>query len=102
MITFILKSYIDILLAIGISSAVVFLLGIYYIINKFYTKKIHNTDEENLAAIAGEDLIATQLDLACAYIQVNKNDLAKKILDSVLTDGNAAQQQEAQRLLDTI
>lgn len=102
MMTFLINSYLNILLSIAISSGIVFLIGVYYIIKRTYTKTKQDTDEANLVAIAGEDLIATQLDLACAYIQVNKISLAKKILESILTQGNAEQQQEARRLLDTI
>lgn len=51
------------------------------------------------AAIAGEDKLATQLDLARAYIETGKTQLAKKILLFVLEKGALPQQQEAKRLL---
>jgi FimV-like protein len=56
----------------------------------------------DINAIAGDDVIATQLDLARAYIETGRKQLAKKILIYVLTQGTVNQQQEAQRLLGFI
>lgn len=56
---------------------------------------IHDMD-----AIAGEDKIATQLDLARAYIETGKVKSAKQILQAVLAQGNKVEQQEAQYLLN--
>ncbi|HEX4045672.1 MAG TPA: FimV/HubP family polar landmark protein [Gammaproteobacteria bacterium] len=136
MITLIIKSYLAILLSVGIGALVVFILGIYLIFNqwgrrnkaintklseivieqnqaqpsiKVNKKKIkkENTKEnayvledELLSAISGEDKVATQLDLARAYIETGKQQLAKKILEIVVKQGNAMQQSEAQELLD--
>ena len=49
-----------------------------------------------------EDVIATKLDLAKAYVEVSDNDNAKTILDEVLTEGNEEQRKQAQTLLDQI
>lgn len=57
---------------------------------------------KDITAIAGEDKIATQLDLARAYIETGRKQLAKKILDDVLRRGAEIQQQEAQRLIQMI
>ena len=54
---------------------------------------------KDINAIAGEDKIATQLDLARAYIEVNRKQLARKMLDYVVEQGTPDQQQEAERLL---
>jgi FimV-like protein len=54
---------------------------------------------QDIRAIAGEDVIATQLDLARAYIEIGKKQLARKILDHTLKQGTLLQQQEARRLL---
>ncbi len=54
---------------------------------------------QDIRAIAGDDVITTQLDLARAYIEIGKTKLAKKILDHVIQHGNISQQQMAQQLI---
>jgi len=54
---------------------------------------------QDIKAIAGDDVITTQLDLARAYIEIGKKKLAKKILDHVIQHGNSSQQQAAQYLM---
>lgn len=56
----------------------------------------------DVSAISGEDPIATQLDLAKAYIESGKSQLAKIILASVIRDGSSTYQDEAQRLMNGI
>lgn len=56
----------------------------------------------DISAIAGDDVMATQLDLARAYIETGRHLLAKKILDHVREHGNRLQQQEAHQLLNNI
>lgn len=107
MIILIIKSYLSVLLAIGFGSIFVFMLGVFFIFKntekKSRKKSIQNfsqvTVTTDFSSIAGEDIIATQLDLARAYIEADMQSLAKKILDSVVEQGNLAQQEEAQRLL---
>ncbi len=57
---------------------------------------------QDIKAIAGEDMIATQLDLARAYIEIGKIRLAKKILDHVAQHGNSGQQRAAYQLMTTL
>lgn len=57
---------------------------------------------QDISAIAGDDVISTQLDLARAYIETGKKQLAKKILEYVGVHGDIVQQDEAQRLMDHI
>ena len=52
----------------------------------------------HLSAIAGDDIITTQLDLARAYIETGRKQLASEILDYVMQQGNPGQQREAQQL----
>lgn len=52
----------------------------------------------DLSAISGEDLMATQLDLARAYIEMGNQDAAKQILRDVMKLGNPSQQQAARIL----
>jgi FimV-like protein len=56
----------------------------------------------DISAIAGDDVMATQLDLARAYVETGRHLLAKKILDHVREHGNLFQQEEAQELLKSI
>lgn len=96
MISFILKSYLDILLAVGIGSLLLFISGLFFIFGRTSKPPILGN---GLDAIAGEDLIATQLDLARAYIETANAGLAKAILKQVLKQGNKSQQEEARHLL---
>lgn len=54
---------------------------------------------QDIKAIAGEDMLSTQLDLARAYIELNKKKIAKQILDHVLQHGDSHQQKTATQLL---
>ncbi|MCD6038873.1 MAG: hypothetical protein K0S27_273 [Gammaproteobacteria bacterium] len=54
---------------------------------------------QDIKAIAGDDRMTTQLDLARAYIEIGKKKLAKKILDHVTQYGNLNQQQVAKQLM---
>ena len=49
-----------------------------------------------------EDEIATQMDLAKAYIELGNADSAKTILDEIIAIGNDAQRRQAQELLGQI
>lgn len=120
-LTIIIKSYSSILIAIGSAALFVFMLGVYLILsfsrerkparhatvnpNKKSKRSDKITPSEALhhvSSISAEDPVATQLDLAKAYIESGKAQLAKVILASVIKHGSTAYQQEAQRLLSTI
>ncbi|HAC67548.1 MAG TPA: hypothetical protein DCP19_06350, partial [Pseudomonas sp.] len=49
--------------------------------------------------LSGEDETATKLDLARAYIDMGDPEGARDILDEVLAEGNAGQQQEARAII---
>lgn len=53
----------------------------------------------DIRAIAGDDIMSTQLDLARAYIELGKNKLAKKILEHVLQHGSFQNQSVAKELI---
>lgn len=57
---------------------------------------------KDIKAIAGDDVMVTQLDLARAYIEVGKTLLAKQILQHVLQNGSAQQKTSAQYLLNQL
>lgn len=64
-------------------------------------QSLHSADKD-YAAIAGEDMIGTQLDLAKAYIEMDQPDMAKKILGEIIDKGNTIQKQEARDLIDSL
>lgn len=121
MIMQILKSYLAILLSIGIGSLFCFILGLYLIFKPYRksfsqlnVKNNENSDvtqmhsnkltvtSQDISAIAGDDVIATQLDLARAYIETGRTLLAKKILEYVRDHGSPSQQDEANQLLSFV
>lgn len=61
--------------------------------------KVSITSQDFNAISGDEDVIATQLDLARAYIESGRQSLAKKILLHVVQNGKAEQQREAELLL---
>jgi pilus assembly protein FimV len=56
----------------------------------------------DVSDFSGGDQIATKLDLARVYADMGDADEARSILDEVLRDGDAAQQQEAQAIIDSL
>lgn len=82
---------------------------------KYFKKPLHTPPSKNISfaptttpivitskdikAVSGEDVMATQLDLARAYLEMGKKKLSKQILEHVIQNGNESQQQEAQKLL---
>lgn len=114
MITLILKNYFSIILSITVTALSIITVGSYCLVRRFFTKPsasaaaINNNKKEavvnsepfsDFTTIAGDDLISTQLDLARAYIETDKRQLAKSILDLVVKQGTKAQKDEAQELL---
>ncbi|VVC75863.1 hypothetical protein AQUSIP_11600 [Aquicella siphonis] len=119
MILLIIKSYLILLVSIGAGSLFMLAIGLYFIFRKpppsrkivlpansaaqtaslGFQSADRSSEWHDLTAISGDDIIATQLDLARAYIESGKNDLAKTILHYVAEQGSASQQQEAQQLM---
>ncbi|MFC3607113.1 FimV/HubP family polar landmark protein [Stutzerimonas tarimensis] len=58
--------------------------------------------DEDFDFLAGTDETTTKLDLARAYIEMGDADGARDILDEILAEGNAAQQQEAREMMTTL
>jgi FimV-like protein len=116
MIYLIIKSYL-ILFFLVIAGAMSLFFGCLYLIFKPRKKKKrlalqtplpekktkqkgpHVITSHDINAIAGDDVLSTQLDLARAYIETGKLQLAKKILMYVIEKGSSSQQQEARHLL---
>lgn len=109
MITLIIKQYVSILMWVGAGSLLALLLGVlalFWLFKKPVIKTMRSavatdsTDHSHdLSAIAGDDVMATQLDLARAYIEAGRAAQAKKILEYVLEKGSEIQQKEARNLL---
>jgi FimV-like protein len=121
LITLIIQSYTAILVAIGAVALLVFALGLYLMFKPQREKSgslasitpvqfnLDRTDKSllpdtahDVSEISGEDPLATQLDLARAYIETGKKQFAKIILTAVIREGSSTYQEEAQRLLSTI
>ena len=60
------------------------------------------TGNEDFDFLADSDETATKLDLARAYIDMGDAEGARDILDEVLKEGSADQQQEARELMGRI
>ena len=56
----------------------------------------------DMTAIAGDDLIDTQLDLAKAYLEMNQKNQAKTLLMQILKDGTDAHKTRARLLMKTL
>lgn len=63
---------------------------------------LEEVNSQDVKAIAGDDQLATQLDLARAYIETGRLALARKMLTQVLAKANATQAAEANHLLDLL
>ena len=118
----IIESYSSILLTISLVAFVIFSLGLYWIVrsardeearaNAAYapmrfksgrSEKFILPDTANdVSEIAGDDPMATQMDLARAYIETDKKQFARIILTAVIREGSTIHQEEAQRLLGSI
>lgn len=102
--TILFKSYFQLLLLIGLGSIFIFVLGLYFIFKKpaNVVEQEQTSDDSDLSAISGDDILSTQLDLARAYIETDKKQLAHVILLYVVEQGSAEQQEEARILLTNI
>ena len=65
-------------------------------------RSTHVLSSKDIEMVAGEDVITTQLDLARAYLEMGKNNLAKSILFHVSKQGRPEQQQEARELINSL
>lgn len=117
MIYLIIKSYLSLILTVASSAFILLAFGLYLIFKPAKKKmnapmlaikpQLVNTSQtvamhQDFDAIAGDDVVATQLDLAKAYIESDRFQAAKKILQDVLKQGSAAQQKEAKHLLSSV
>ncbi|OGT60884.1 MAG: hypothetical protein A3E85_01075 [Gammaproteobacteria bacterium RIFCSPHIGHO2_12_FULL_45_12] len=100
MMSLILNSYLSIFVSIGVGALCLFSLGLYWISKSVSDKnalRLLNTTA--IRAIAGDDVMATELDLARAYLEIDKKDAARLVLRKVAAKGTVAQRKEAKLLL---
>jgi len=99
-----------ILLGLGISISV-FLILFWFFSNAKSTLKIEDKSamhkpfsisSKDIETIAGDDLMTAQLDLARAYIETGRKNLAKSILTHVALHGALEQRKEAKQLISII
>lgn len=69
--------------------------------NTSQKKSPYTVSNRDIEMVAGDDVFTTQLDLARAYMEIGKKNLAKSILSHVSKQGSPAQQQEALRLMNS-
>jgi FimV-like protein len=65
-------------------------------------KPTYTVTSQDIKAIAGDDIMTTQLDLARAYIEMDKKPLAKKILEHVIEHGEMNQKTAARELMSNL
>src|SRR3990167_4505749 len=65
------------------------------------SEKKFTISSKDIETIAGDDIMVTQLDLARAYLETDRKNLAKSILNNVIMHGAALQKQEAKILLES-
>jgi FimV-like protein len=104
MINLLIQSYFITLLAICTGALFFFILGLYFIFKKRVPKLealLAAETKLDIASISGDDdLLTTQLNLARAYIEIDKKPTAKKILKNIIAQGSSQQKEEAQQLLN--
>lgn len=94
-----LKTYANTLYSVGALATVCFMSGLITITRFFKQADERDAMTQEMTAIAGDDVMATQLDLARAYLETGSEKLAKTILKTVAKAGSPAQRLEAKRLL---
>jgi FimV-like protein len=89
----------------------IFVLYGFLLLSRYQKKQLRNSQShsstpstrvitsQDIKAIAGDDVMATQLDLARAYLEMNKKSLAKKILTHVEQNGTQEQRRTATQLM---
>jgi FimV-like protein len=82
-------------------TGVLSLLGIFLIVYK-QQKKSAESPKVDFHAIAGDDVNATQLDLAKAYLEMGQKNLAKNILRQAVKQGSKPHKSQARQLLKSL
>lgn len=101
-ISMLFASYTHLFFLVGGVASLVFVVGLYFIFHRYRDSLQHAAIHDEMMPIAGEDVIATQLDLARAYLETGSADLAKTILKAVIKHGSAIHREEAKQLLSSV
>lgn len=113
MLNLFLQTYMDLFFIIFSIFISLFICGTYLIFRmqtrinispQIQSEKILKSHEPitDYSAISGHDIEETQLDLARAYLEASKPDLAKRILQRLLANPNLKCQREAKLLLEQL
>lgn len=99
-----IKPHLLLVTVIAESIAIFFLLSLMTIllvrrIARLFKNRRKKGISFDVQAFAGEDPITTQLDLVRAYLEMDKKDAAKEVLQSVIRHGSPSQKDEATRLI---
>jgi FimV-like protein len=81
--------------------AILMTLGLLVLLYNSQQKK-SATSAADVSAIAGDDVLATQLDLAKAYLEMDQKILAKPLLKQILKDGKREHKERARLLMKTL
>jgi len=76
-----------------------FFLSLLFILKIVFPEKENSSELNELTAIAGEDVLTAQLDLARAFLEMGNNAEAHVILDKIKNQGTDEQRQSALGLL---
>ena len=101
-LSLLLTSYSQLLMIVGGFAFLLFLLGVYFILRAYRTAQTEAAIQAEMQPIAGDDVVATQLDLARAYLETGSAAMAKTILKVVVKQGSQAQREEAKQLLNHV
>lgn len=102
MLSMIFESYYSVFISVAIGAILALMFGMYYIIRGLRHGAPSIRLDNDITPIAGDDVMATQLDLARAYIELNNVDSARAILKLVLDQGTHYQKASAKALLGLI
>jgi FimV-like protein len=95
-------SYSQLLIIVSGFAFLLFLTGVYFILRAYHTAQTEAAIQAAMQPIAGDDVVATQLDLARAYLETGSAAMAKTILKAVAKQGSKTQREEAKQLLNHV
>ena len=98
------NSMIDMHLAVGLMVLGLLLLAwlLWYRRPKLIDEAEQEVGDDEYDFMGSDEAIPAKLDLARAYIEMEKKDEAKKVLEEVTTKGSRAQKQEARKIKEQL
>ena len=98
--TFLFKNMLFLPFFISITMGFAAFFILYYLVKNVNKKK--NNHVNDITKIAGDNVWATKLDLARAYLEIGESTLAKDCILEVVKKGDSFHRQEATTLLKAI